>query len=244
LPILTRSDARKSPSKELAAITRIRSMIAGYRGDGVRISNLSRRLTGSIEKQYVNDVVDILIRDGNVLEMTTTPKGGGHPSRVLWTEEFAPVYVPRKYDCAPVVYPEIDDLDDGDEEPDPHPLEPVYANNNTAKYVYVLSCTDGGSPLCKIGIANRPWKRLEELSTGSPHKIRMDFTIWHPHAVEIERLAHRDLRPFRRNGEWFAVPPMKAIKCIFSLVARLPVIEPNGKTMCGENPLEPAVFAF
>lgn len=77
------------------------------------------------------------------------------------------------------------------------------------RYIYVISCTD--AVLCKIGVAGSPEKRLRQLSTASPHSLRLDFARLVPDAVKLERQAHDHFATSRCNGEWFAVPPLDAI---------------------------------
>jgi hypothetical protein len=235
LPKITREIVMDSPSLASTAIARVKSVIAKHKRDGIRLGQLVRWLNGSIDRQYVVDITEMLIENGNVIETKTTPKGGGRTSRQLWMEEFAPISVPRKYDA-----PARKDLSD---------LSPLFATSQTgAKYIYVFSCSDSGEPLCKIGVASNPQSRLKQVSTGNPHKVRLDFAMWHVNAAEIEFLAHRELGRSRRNGEWFAVPPLEAIRCVFALATRPTSVSLEGahdpETMSRENPLEPAVLAF
>lgn len=79
------------------------------------------------------------------------------------------------------------------------------------RYIYVISCTDSDGPLCKIGIANEPVKRLRQLSTASPHQLRLEMCRHTEHARTVEGLAHQRFADERRNGEWFALRPFTAI---------------------------------
>ncbi|MBB5664762.1 hypothetical protein GGE68_002959 [Rhizobium leguminosarum] len=86
------------------------------------------------------------------------------------------------------------------------------------RYVYVISCLDSSSPLCKIGIANSPQKRLAQLSTSSPHKLTLDAAIQTNAAISVERQAHEHFASRRLNGEWFSILPTDAIDYISSAI--------------------------
>lgn len=88
----------------------------------------------------------------------------------------------------------------------------------SGRYVYVISCTDSDAPLCKIGIANSPEKRLKELSTASPHQLRVEAAMYSPQAAAVERAAHNHFADLRRNGEWFGMPASDAIRFVHSQV--------------------------
>jgi hypothetical protein len=84
----------------------------------------------------------------------------------------------------------------------------------SGRFVYVISCQDSGDTLCKIGIARSPEKRLQTLSTSSPHSLRLEFTRYAKNANEIEGAAHIHFANKRRNGEWFAISANTAISHI------------------------------
>jgi len=92
------------------------------------------------------------------------------------------------------------------------------------RYVYVIS-TLGPNPLCKVGIANSPEKRLKQLSTASPHNLRLEFTRHSPEARAVEQAAHLHFHPHRRNGEWFAICPTDAIQFINSHIDGRPATQ-------------------
>lgn len=79
------------------------------------------------------------------------------------------------------------------------------------RYVYVISCQDSSTPLCKIGIASSPERRLKQLSTSSPHTLRLDFARYAADARAVEASSHVHFAKCRQNGEWFALPAHKAI---------------------------------
>lgn len=69
--------------------------------------------------------------------------------------------------------------------------------------VYVI--TDGEH--YKIGVAVDPAKRLRELQTGNPRRLRLTFFVALPNpetAAHVERSAHHRIGRNRRVGEWFA----------------------------------------
>lgn len=78
-------------------------------------------------------------------------------------------------------------------------------------FVYVISIDDLG--LSKIGISDNPNKRLRQLSTGSPFRMRVALTISLPDremALAVESAFHKEVGPRRLNGEWFEVEAIKA----------------------------------
>lgn len=83
-----------------------------------------------------------------------------------------------------------------------------------ARYVYVISCTDTKENYCKIGIAKSPEKRLKELSTSSPHSLRLEFTRFCGNARRVEVAAHEHFNGCRMNGEWFSLEPYQAISFV------------------------------
>lgn len=82
------------------------------------------------------------------------------------------------------------------------------------RFVYVISCLTNGDPLCKIGIARSPEKRVNNLSTSSPHPLRLEFTRYCENASGLERAAHQHFSDRRRNGEWFAMEADEAIEFV------------------------------
>lgn len=100
------------------------------------------------------------------------------------------------------------------------PVPPLSQEPKDGRFVYVISCHDVEEPLCKIGIANSPEKRLRQLSTSSPHALRLELTRYADNARAVEAAAHSHFSAERRNGEWFAVPALSAITFVNSEVAR------------------------
>lgn len=54
---------------------------------------------------------------------------------------------------------------------------------------------------CKIGISNKPEKRLATLQTGNSHPLRLAYVL--PGSEAIERQLHENFRAERLSGEWF-----------------------------------------
>lgn len=91
--------------------------------------------------------------------------------------------------------------------------------------------------LVKFGKARRPQKRLKELSTGSPHPLKLLASVdWFD---DIEPVIHAAFKDRRKNGEWFspddslmsfvstmmcphgATDEQKFLSCMLILVERL-----------------------
>lgn len=64
-------------------------------------------------------------------------------------------------------------------------------------YVYFIE----GQGLVKIGSALNPPKRLQELQTGSP--VRLKLIGFYPGGKERERVLHNQFSSCRIHGEWF-----------------------------------------
>lgn len=89
-------------------------------------------------------------------------------------------------------------------------------------FVYVIAIE--GQKLAKVGISNNPHSRLDQLSTGSPfrmklvHKYRLSARDL---ARKVEAEIHDELAGERCNGEWFAVSPEMALRAALTCIVRL-----------------------
>lgn len=81
----------------------------------------------------------------------------------------------------------------------------AYCPEKLRMYVYFLKAR-GEDVLIKIGRSRDPERRVSELQTGSPFKLKLlgrvrcknDF-----HAKQVEKAVHRIFHHCRRRGEWF-----------------------------------------
>ena len=76
-------------------------------------------------------------------------------------------------------------------------------------FVYVLLCRDAGPVYAKVGISDRPSRRLQTLRQGCPVSPRQ--FCWFEvrsrrKARTIEAQLHGALRSWAAHGEWFRVP--------------------------------------
>lgn len=74
-------------------------------------------------------------------------------------------------------------------------------------HLYVIGQRDNPAT-CKIGIANKPTKRLAQLQGGSPSKLVIHATFRakdRSEALDWEKNAHELFANDRLNGEWFSV---------------------------------------
>jgi hypothetical protein len=91
--------------------------------------------------------------------------------------------------------------------------QPIYAASEGNCCVYVIGAPN--QPV-KIGLAVDVAKRLSQLQTGFPHRLK----IYEAHEVSsdrarsIERSCHMELRDRRLNGEWFDVTPTEAAQVL------------------------------
>lgn len=80
------------------------------------------------------------------------------------------------------------------------------ATNDNGTSIYVIACDKDDDQLCKVGIAGSPERRLRQLSTASPHPLRLEYTRRVHNARRVEAWAHKFFGQWRKNGEWFEVP--------------------------------------
>ena len=81
-------------------------------------------------------------------------------------------------------------------------------------YIATMSDTEG---VVKIGYSTKdPTIRLREWSeaTGAPGKANLAYAALVEHPRGVEAATHRDLKAFNTKGEWFRVPPGRAMAAI------------------------------
>lgn len=83
-----------------------------------------------------------------------------------------------------------------------------------AMYLYIIAFALYGP--CKVGITNDPKRRLRELQTGNPDRLRIWLCIRIQSEVigEVERAIHDDLKPLRLTGEWFDLTVEEAVVAV------------------------------
>ena len=65
---------------------------------------------------------------------------------------------------------------------------------------------DGGNGLYKIGITiSAPEKRLKDIQSMCPVKIKLIHYFESDDLRRVERLLHHTLRKFKSHGEWFGL---------------------------------------
>lgn len=107
-----------------------------------------------------------------------------------------------------------------DPKPRPTPAPPPRVERTArpqkedGRFVYVISCEGSDPPLCKIGIAGSPEKRVGQLSTSSPHPLRLEMARYSDRARAVEAAAHSHFSHARRNGEWFEICATEAISFV------------------------------
>ena len=84
-------------------------------------------------------------------------------------------------------------------------------------YVY-LAASRGSPGLLKIGhTKGDPQKRIAQLQTGSPHRIRLVHAIAVPDPLAVERRLHRHFAAVRKQGEWFQVTASEARRAMYAI---------------------------
>lgn len=84
-------------------------------------------------------------------------------------------------------------------------------------YVYLISCGDNDIRPTKVGVSDDPYKRIKELQTGNPRKLKIEIIIEcvdRNHAFNLEKTIHEVLFKRRLQGEWFSMSGHKAMKVI------------------------------
>lgn len=78
-------------------------------------------------------------------------------------------------------------------------------------FLYVIVGEDESR--CKIGISDKPHRRLKDLQTGNPEVLRIHYTeevSSHRQAELLESKIHQELALLRLKGEWFLIDPETA----------------------------------
>jgi hypothetical protein len=81
--------------------------------------------------------------------------------------------------------------------------------------VYVIAEPDNGP--VKIGIAEHPEKRVNELQIGNPRKLSLYHSVTTPHAKCVEAALHRLFWSERISGEWFSVSAEQVVSAVEEL---------------------------
>ncbi len=72
-------------------------------------------------------------------------------------------------------------------------------------YIYFIQCGHKRNPI-KIGVAINVSRRLKELQTGNPYKLKI-LDIYEcksrSHAYDLEARLHKTFKKKRMEGEWF-----------------------------------------
>lgn len=88
------------------------------------------------------------------------------------------------------------------------PVKPI-------EYVYLI--WQSSSSLYKIGVSKAPYKRLRELQSGQGVVLRLVAVMLVKDAYEKEGELHKRYQAFRRNGEWFELPPLVLLDIMHQL---------------------------
>lgn len=88
--------------------------------------------------------------------------------------------------------------------------------------IYVISSAKHHNGPVKIGISNKPEKRLKQLQTGFPEKLEIKYVEPLDSRVKartLENHLHKDIRHHRSHGEWFNIDVKSAIAYVkFTLI--------------------------
>jgi len=79
--------------------------------------------------------------------------------------------------------------------------------------VYFIKCCDNKG-FIKIGVANDPYKRLDDLQVGCPYRLEIIAVIkcrTKKHAYSTESYLHKVFRKTSVRGEWFSKVNLKFV---------------------------------
>lgn len=93
--------------------------------------------------------------------------------------------------------------------------------SNETCHIYVIAHIKGNRPLApiKVGISSSPEARLATLQTANPKPLVLLATFAVPTraiAKAIEAAFHSVQADFRMSGEWFDLPPIRAVEAMCS----------------------------
>lgn len=83
------------------------------------------------------------------------------------------------------------------------------------KTLYIVAAHTRGP--CKIGWAHHPEKRLRELQTGNPDRLRLWYTSPCSMGDRLERALHEHFRDERLQGEWFLITVQQAAEALVAV---------------------------
>ena len=88
---------------------------------------------------------------------------------------------------------------------------------NTYVYLIAIHLDDGLTGPIKVGVSCNPWRRLSQLQSGSPQRLRIAHLFPLPErgvALEIERALLAIKHKHRLMGEWLDLDPVIAASLI------------------------------
>lgn len=77
-----------------------------------------------------------------------------------------------------------------------------------------------GTTLFKVGVAKNTFERIRNLQTGSPYRIRLEYSLQSDRSFEIEQLILNDFKKFRLENEWLMLPDY-ALKMLYSRIKEI-----------------------
>ncbi|HHF3209279.1 TPA: GIY-YIG nuclease family protein [Vibrio diabolicus] len=117
-------------------------------------------------------------------------------------------------------------------------VEKFIVDNKAPRYLYVLRCS--GTSFFKIGISNDIDKRMRELQTGCPFKLKLvcstepEFEDMYAREILfLEKFFHKNYAEFHVHGEWFELSYEHIADIVFFLedVHQLDVIGYGDKSL-------------
>lgn len=73
--------------------------------------------------------------------------------------------------------------------------------DNKESMVYIIQMGDFN--IYKIGIADNPVKRIKQLQTGNPYKLKLVDSFYKWNARQVELRIHKRYNKYKMEGEWF-----------------------------------------
>lgn len=85
--------------------------------------------------------------------------------------------------------------------------------------IYVLNIV--GTNYYKIGVSNKPNRRIRDLKSATPFNIDTLYCNEYEEAYELENEIHQKIRDSYIKSEWFELSPAQVAEVIFNLTLKL-----------------------
>ena len=122
----------------------------------------------------------------------------------------------------------IDDTNIDDTNIDDTNIDDTNGNNTKVEYNFVYIIRQGNQRIYKIGISDKPHKRVKQLQTGNPYPLRIIFQtpiISSINCRKVESVIHKYLKEkgYWMRGEWFKIEDNEVVLMIATKINSMSV---------------------